>query len=319
MSTPDQGPVTFRLDDPAIRGPVHDTDEGGDAPVPPPPRRRPNWFARLVLAAAALVGVVLGELIAGILADLILAGGWPATLVTVCLGLVVAGLIAWAGLEAAALFRLDRLEHLRRAADAVGDDLTAAQAVVADLDRLYGHRDAGTGPRGDAADGRDLLIAAERELLHPRDAAAETLILATARRTALITAVSPFMALDMAVSLALDLALIRRIARLYGGRPGWLATLRLLRGTAANFLVAGGLDAADGVLHDLVGGGLVRAVSTKASEGVINGMLTIRLGLAARRACRPMAPLARPEPGILDLGRRLVAELGTRLTGRSTP
>ena len=81
-------------------------------------------------------------------------------------------------------------------------------------------------------DGRDLLILAERDLVAPLDARARILASAAARRVSVVTAVSPRAFFDVAFVLWESVRLIRRIAAVYGGRPGTLGLFRLLEGGA---------------------------------------------------------------------------------------
>ena len=66
---------------------------------------------------------------------------------------------------------------------------------------------------------------AERELMGPLDAEARRLVVAAAKRVSVVTAISPRAAVDMLFVLINALALIRRLAVLYGGRPGTLGVL----------------------------------------------------------------------------------------------
>ena len=52
--------------------------------------------------------------------------------------------------------------------------------------------------------------------------------------------------------------------------------------------VAGGLAISDNFLHLFVGKGLLGRLSARFGEGAVNGILTARIGLAAREVCRPI-------------------------------
>ena len=55
-----------------------------------------------------------------------------------------------------------------------------------------------------------------------------------------------------------------------------------------------------------VAGGVVRTVARRVGEGAINGLLTIRIGVAALEACRPMPFDARDRPSSTTLARQVL-------------
>jgi putative membrane protein len=51
----------------------------------------------------------------------------------------------------------------------------------------------------------------------------------------------------------------------------------------------------------VVGHGIAAKLSARLGEGVLNGMLTARVGLSAMAVCRPMPFAIEPPPGIGDV------------------
>jgi len=102
---------------------------------------------------------------------------------------------------------------------------------------------------------------------------------------------------DVLVALSSNVSMIRRIAAGYGGRAGFLGSWRLLKGVAAHLIATGAVAIGDDMIGSMVGGGALSKVSRRFGEGVINGTLTARVGVAAMEICRPMpfAVLKRPK------------------------
>ena len=94
--------------------------------------------------------------------------------------------------------------------------------------------------------------------------------------------------------------LIRRLSELYGGRPGTLGFFRLARGVLAHLAVTGAIAAGDDFVHQIVGQGLAARLSAKLGEGVVNGMMTARIGVAAMEVTRPLPFSALKRPGMGD-------------------
>ena len=92
--------------------------------------------------------------------------------------------------------------------------------------------------------------------------------------------------------------LVRRIAELYGGRPGTLGFFRLARNVLAHLAVTGSIAAGDSIVQQIVGHGLAARLSAKLGEGIVNGMMTARIGIAAMETARPLPFEAARKPGL---------------------
>src|SRR5690606_9620750 len=142
------------------------------------------------------------------------------------------------------------------------------RAAVHDLTRFLAARpETAAGRRAlaelkdDVIDGADLIRVAERELLSPLDARAQALILDAAKRVSVVTAVSPRALVDLAYVLFEAARLVRRLAELYGSRPGGLGFIRLARDVLAHLAVTGAMAAGDELVHQIVGQGLAARLS----------------------------------------------------------
>jgi putative membrane protein len=107
------------------------------------------------------------------------------------------------------------------------------------------------------------------------------------------------------------LRLVRRLATLYGGRPGTLGFLRLTRAAISHLAVTGGMAAGDSLVSQVLGHGIAARLSARLGEGVVNGLLTARVGIAAIEVCRPLPFVTGRPPRLSDV----MSEL-TRLGGR---
>jgi putative membrane protein len=216
--------------------------------------------------------------------------------------------------EIAGLLRLRRLDHLRHEADSAArqNDKTLALDVARRLKRLYaGRNDMEWGlarfaeHEQEINDAGELLRLAERTLVAPLDPQARAIVAAAAKRVSVVTAVSPAALIDMLFVGGQNLRMLRRLATLYGARPGTLSLLKLARMVVTHIVLTGGIALGDDVLHQLVGHGLTAKLSARLGEGLFNGALTTRIGLAAIDVCRPLPYIEVARPRF----RELVAEV----------
>ncbi|WP_422072299.1 YcjF family protein [Tranquillimonas rosea] len=274
-----------------------------------------RWFWRILGALVAFAVSVLGwQAVTALLAAHPVLG-WTAAVLTGALLLV---LLLIALKEVAALARLSKLDHLRRGAEAAqtANDLGAARKAVAELSRVYSDRDALKWGRqrladrtGDMFDADAMLALAEGELLAPLDAAARAEIETAARQVATVTAVVPLALADVAMALTANLRMIRRIAEIYGGRGGTLGSWRLTRAVMTHLVATGAVAVGDDLIQSVAGGSLLSRVSRRFGEGIVNGALTARVGVAAMEVCRPLPFAARTRPSVSAIVRRALTGL----------
>jgi putative membrane protein len=203
--------------------------------------------------------------------------------------------------------RVARL-HAELAAARAADDAKAARAQVLDLCKLYESRADLARSRalvGDYAkqiiDGKDLIDLAERNLVAPLDEQARREIAAAAKRVSVVTAISPRAILDVIFVAGQAIVLMRRIAEIYGGRPGLLGFFKLGRSVGAHLAITGTVAVGDTLLQQVLGYGVAARLSAKLGEGVLNGLLTARVGLSAMAVCRPTPFVTEKQPGVKDV------------------
>ena len=287
--------------------------------VPSPPRRM-GWVARLAWTTGGiLVSAGLGLAADRLVRDLFAANEWLGWLGLGVLGAFLVAMLALAAREIFALRRLRVLDALKRdaALATANNDAHAARRVVDSLLDIYaGRPDLARARQGvvdnlpHLFDGHEMISLAERSLMAPLDARAKVLTAASARRVALVTAVSPRALVDIAFVVYESIRLAGAIAALYGARPGLFGFWRLTGSVLAHLAVTGGLVLTDGVVEQLVGQGLAAKLSARLGEGVVNGLMTVRVGIAAMRVVRPLPFETQPQPVVRDF----IPEL-TRLTG----
>ena len=328
-------PATFRLDDANVvlvepegagkpaRGTVQITPEPDPAllPVPieapAPPRRAFGWGTVFWTGLAGMVLLGLGLSVVNLVEDLFarsetlgIAGIFFTIAAAFALGVITLR-------ELLALVRLATIEKLHARASAVlaSDDRDESRAIVKDLlkiahqnPRLARARTTLSDHTGDIIDGADMIKLAERELMTPLDIEARRLVSTAAQRVSIVTAISPRAAVDMVFVFVAALRLIRQLARLYGGRPGALGMIRLLRHVIAHLAITGGMAASDSLVQQMLGHGIAAKLSERLGEGMLNGLLTARLGLAAIDVTRPLPFTALPRPALTDLAKDLLTK-----------
>jgi putative membrane protein len=326
-------PATFRLDDPGVvvteadeatrlgRTTIQITPEPDPASLPVPiaatlPTRRGFPWGTLFwsgVAGLTLLGVGLG--VVRLIEDLF-ARSESLGFVGLALAFVTAlALAVVTGREAFGLARLATIEklHQRAAAVLASDDRKESRVIVQDLlkiahqnPQLARARAALESHAGEIIDGADMIRLAERELMSPLDIEARRLVSSAAQRVSIVTAVSPRAAIDVMFVFIVSLRLIRQLAFLYGGRPGALGMIRLLRHVIAHLAITGGMAASDSLVQQMLGHGIAAKLSQRLGEGMLNGLLTARLGLAAIDVTRPLPFAALPPPKLSDLATDLL-------------
>ena len=305
-----RGPVLIELEDaagpgPAEAPPVPDVAGAAEAPqgramqmaatlAARRPSRLARWFWGLL---TALIGVVVSTLAWNFVLGLIASNailGWAVAALIAAFVLVALAIVVK---EVAVFSRLARMDRLHRLAEEalVEEDLAKARDFAGRLDGMYRgraelewHHARFVDRKDEPFDASGVLILAESELLAPLDALALREVEAASRQVATVTALVPLAFADVIAAMTSNIRMIRRIAEVYGGRSGTLGSLRLTRAVMTHLVATGAVAVGDDMVGSVLGGNVLARLSRRFGEGVVNGALTARVGLAAMEVCRPM-------------------------------
>ena len=285
-------------------------------------RRRMSLFSRLGLSALSAfvmlaISVTAWDFVAGLVVRNAALGYLAlGLLVVIAVATLAFSLREWAGFR-----RLRQIDSLRIQAELARStsDRAASAQLMAALSDLYTPRPEMHWPRDhlaelapDQLDAQGLLDLTETVLLAPLDDAARREVEAAARQVALLTAMLPLALVDVLAALITNLRMIRRVAELYGGRAGTLGSLRLMRGVITHLLATGAVAVGEDMIGSVASGGLVSKLSRRFGEGIVNGALTARLGIAAIEVCRPLPFHALPRPRTSNIMSRALTGLFDR-------
>ena len=315
-------PAAFRVEEVEVFVPPVMPDLAAE-PVPlPVPRARAmpdlgrglRWGSIFIGALGGLVGLLASLWLYDYVLALIARDDWIGWAAVGLLALVLFALTMIILREVAGLARLGRLGKIRHEADSAArqNDKSLAIDVADRLKRLYGGRkDLAWGLQRLAEHEHDIMSAgellrlSERTLVAPLDPYARSIVAASAKRVSVVTAVSPGALIDMLFVGAENLRMLRRLATLYGARPGTLSLLKLARMVVTHIVLTGGIALGDDVIQQVIGHGLTAKLSARLGEGIFNGALTTRIGIAAIDVCRPLPYIESQRPRF----RELVAEV----------
>lgn len=341
MSDENKGPVLFELDETTQT--AARPDDAADAPLTPATApvvpdvdapaptgramqtltqlaaRKPSRLTRFFWSALlALVGFMVSVAAWGFVDRLVTENPVLGYVALGLLGAFTLALLLVAGREYLALVRLKRIDSVRLEAEtalATGD-LKVARKVRGHILGLYKARPDLDAARaevarrdGESFDAEAVFSIVEHTMLAPLDEAAKREVEAAARQVATVTAIVPLALADLATALTANLRMIRRIAEIYGGRSGALGNWRLTRAVMTHLVATGAVAVGDDLIGSIAGGGVLSRISRRFGEGVINGALTARVGVAAIEVCRPLPFTSLPAPSVTNMVSRALTGL----------
>jgi len=280
-------------------------------------RKRPlfSFFGISKWAAGLLLTLAVGLWLEGLWREAFSRNDWLGWTVSGLIGLFVLGMLGMALREWFAIRQIKQVSRMRDEATQAIEEGNSAKlrASAITLGQHFSNDSKTAAGRAklselgsEVIDSEDLYALYERELLQSLDQTAISKISAAAKRVSIVTAVSPRALVDVGYVLFENMRLIRSMAEIYGGRAGGLGTFTLARKVITHLAITGAISVSEGLMQQFLGQGLAARVSTRLGEGVFNGLMTARVGIAAMEVCRP-APFYRlPKAKISDFLPRLM-------------
>jgi putative membrane protein len=286
--------------------------------------RRPSRAARVFWSAlGALIVFAVSVAATNFVTGLLTANPVLGAVAGGLLGLVILSTLMIAWREWRAFSRIAKLDVLHGQAEAAlaSDQLSAGQEVAQNVSALYHDRPELAEARvklksrtQEVFDVSGLFGIVEADLLAPLDRRAEAEVSAAARQVATVTALVPLALADVVAAFTANLRMIRRIAEIYGGRSGTLGGWRLTRAVLSHLVATGAVAVGDDLISSVAGGGVLSKVSRRFGEGVVNGALTARVGVAAMEVCRPLPFGTGRRPSVTTLVKRALTGLFSQKT-----
>jgi putative membrane protein len=274
-----------------------------------------SWFWSVLTTFLGLViSITAYDYVTGLMARFPALGIAALVLLAALAGMILVQIAR----ELWAIRKLARIDALRRdAASALASaDEKAARAVSEHLEGFYaGRSDVAWGAqnlarhRDDLLDADAIMALTERSLFGALDLEARREVEAAARTVAGVTALVPLAFADVLSALSMNIRMIRRIAEIYGAHAGLFGSWRLLRSVAMHLIATGAVAVGDDLISSVAGGSALTRISRRFGEGVVNGALTARVGIAAMEVCRPLPFSALARPSVRGVVRRSVTGL----------
>ncbi|MGI9510528.1 MAG: YcjF family protein [Geminicoccaceae bacterium] len=299
---------------PATLAPAAEADE---------PKRRP-WLKLFLGAAATFALGVVGLDAYDYASALFERSVWLGGGFSLLLALVAIGAVGVVGREILSLRRLAKVDDLRIAGERLmtSEAHGRAEDFLRKVERLYRDRTELDQPiwrfhdqASDALNDRERLELFAHTVFSPIDKAAYQIVKRSGRDIGVLTALAPIGALDSLIVLVRTVTMMRSIARLYGVRPGFTATIRLAKRGVRNIVIAGVGELVSHAAVETAGASLLKMLSARAGQGAVNGLLAARIGLSVMQICRPI-PFAEDElPSLKALRTEIFKELASPENG----
>ena len=273
-----------------------------------------RWTGIFLSAVGLLAAMAFTSWVHSFVADLMARNDWLGWLTFGLVAIAVFALLIIALKELLALRRLKKLGKLREQAERAikHDERQPALGVQTRITSLFhGRKSLAWGlaslkeHQSDVLSARDRLILVERNLLVPLDQDARKIVADHAKTVSVMTAISPFVFLDMLLVAVQNFKMMRKLMALYGGRPGMLSQFKMVKMMIANLAASGGIAVGADLLAHVMGRQVATRLAGRIGEGLVNGSLTARLGITATKLIRPLPYIEAKPTGIKSFVKEL--------------
>ena len=172
---------------------------------------------------------------------------------------------------------------------------TADQNLIAELKSFYAHKphqallDQCLSSLPDYKLGHEVITHIDDVFLKPLDAEALKRVMSFSYKAGLTVALSPWVAVDMALSLWSNIKMIDEIGQIYGIRPSIVNRVSMLKSIIGHLAFTGASELASDQIADQLGGtSLASLFSVRLSQGLGVGLYSAKIGLATIAVTRPI-------------------------------
>jgi len=287
---------------------------GGTIPTLKDIKKGFRWTGIFLSALSMLAVMAFTNWMHSFIDELMARSDWIGWLTFGLVALAVFALLVIALKELLALRRLKKLGKMREQAERAikHDERKPALKVQTRITSLFhGRKSLSWGLAGleehkdDVLSARDRLILVERNLLVPLDRDARKIVADHAKTVSVMTAISPFVFLDMLLVAVQNFKMLRKLMALYGGRPGLFSQVKMIKMMIANLAASGGIAVGADLLGHVMGRQVATKLAGRIGEGLVNGSLTARLGITATKLIRPLPYIEAKPTGIKSFVKEL--------------
>ncbi len=274
-----------------------------------------HWLRNIFLISISLlISLAIGLWFEQLIGSLFTRNIWLGYIGITALVIMLLALMVFFIREIFALLRLKHIDNLRTLASQtlIDDNNKQGKKIIAELLSLYANRPEMAAARTnlekispDIFDGSVMIQHSERTLMSSLDKQAKALISASAKRVSIVTAISPRALVDIIFVAYESFKLASNIAKLYGARPSVFGSLKIGSAILSHLAITGGVALGDSVVQQLLGHSMAAKVSARLGEGLVNGLMSVRVGIAAMRVIRPLPFNTLKQPKVIDF----IAEL----------
>lgn len=160
---------------------------------------------------------------------------------------------------------------------------------------------------------RELIQIYSQTVLEGLDELALQAISKHATESAVMVALSPLAAADMALVAWRSSKMLQEVSRIYGCPQTTLGRIGLTKQVMTNMMLAGASDMLADAGAELLGKSLTATVSTKVAQGIGVGLLIARMGIQTMKLCRPVEFTNDNKPKLSYIRKSLYSKITTIL------